>query len=88
MFRIEITQIFGRLDMNMRSDLAVGQLLRLLENNTGSFFSTSAFIGIREREDRSLRPFFGISSGFFFARFAFSISSFGGNVENTTYLES
>jgi len=45
MFRVEITHIFGRFDLNVPPNSAAGQLLRMLVHNTGSFGTTTAFIG-------------------------------------------
>ncbi len=45
MFRIEIMHLFGRFDVNIPPAAAAGQLLRMLAHNTGSFGTTTAFIG-------------------------------------------
>lgn len=51
MFRIELTHTFGYLDVRIDPQHAAAQLLLMLEKNTGSFESTTAFIGV-ERKDK------------------------------------
>jgi hypothetical protein len=50
MFRIEIKHIFGRFDVNIPPRAAASQLLCMLANNTGSFGTTTAFIGAESQE--------------------------------------
>ena len=51
MFRIEIMHIFGYLDVRIPPQTAAAQLLRMLEHNTGSFGSTTAYIGVTKPDD-------------------------------------
>lgn len=51
MFRIEIMHVFGYLDVHLPPQAAAGQLLRMLAHNTGSFGSTTAYIGVTSDED-------------------------------------
>ena len=51
MFRVEITHFFGQLDVQINPQIAAGQLLRMLAKNTGSFETTTAFIGVQSIED-------------------------------------
>lgn len=50
MFRVEITHLFGYLDIRISPDQAAGQLLRMLLSNTGSFQTTTAFMGVQQGE--------------------------------------
>ena len=52
LFRVEITHIFGLFDVRIPPTDAAGQLLRMLAHNTGSFSSTTAFLGVKPVEER------------------------------------
>lgn len=50
MFRVEITHVFGYLDIQLAPSIAANQLLRMLAGNTGSYGNTTAFIGVQKLE--------------------------------------
>lgn len=52
MFRVEIIHTFGYVDVRTSPDIAAGQLLRMLAHNTGSFSTTTAFMGVVSRNNR------------------------------------
>ena len=52
LFRVEIAHIFGVFDVRIPPSDAAGQLLRMLAHNTGSFGSTTAFIGVKPIDDK------------------------------------
>jgi hypothetical protein len=52
LFRVEIAHIFGLVDVRIPPTDAAGQLLRMLAHNTGSFGSTTAFIGVKPVDDK------------------------------------
>ena len=52
LFRVEIAHIFGLLHVRIPPADAAAQLLRMLALNTGSFGSTTAFIGVKPIGDK------------------------------------
>jgi hypothetical protein len=52
MFRIEIVHTFGYLDKDVAPNTAANQLLRMLAHNTGSFSTTTAFMGVVSLNNR------------------------------------
>lgn len=52
MFRVEIVHTFGYVDVRIPPETAAGQLLRMLAHNTGSFSTTTAFMGVASRNNR------------------------------------
>lgn len=47
MFRVEVTHVCGYLDVRIGPDQAAGQLLSMLMRNTGSFQTSTAFMGVQ-----------------------------------------
>lgn len=50
LFRVKISHLFGELDKNVPPEVAAGQMLRILWQNTESFSDSCAFAGV-ERYD-------------------------------------
>lgn len=53
LFRVELTHVFGYLDIQLAPNIAANQLLRMLAKNTGSFETTTAFVGVQQGRDNN-----------------------------------
>lgn len=50
-FRVELTHIWGYLDLNLDGNAVANQLLHLLVDNTGSYRGSSAFLGLKHNDE-------------------------------------
>ncbi|MFN2456117.1 MAG: hypothetical protein ABR577_18085 [Pyrinomonadaceae bacterium] len=50
LFRVELTHIWGYLDLNVDANVAANQLMHALVDNTGSYQGSSAYFGLKHND--------------------------------------